>query len=714
MLVNVPPSSRVQLASRWRMISRFTLAYAFIGFCAGLLEAGLLFFIPRASGLIRPDVQYVIWFIAPLACFIAGALLGFILGVLVSLRKGGAAAAVIFAAAGLGIAGAYVISLLAEFGVGASSILSLRVGPRTAIASFIAVFIAALILLAIFGRRRLLQTGAARARLRWLAADLIILAVLIIGVIFYATHRPFSNSGIKNAEINPHASASPAPAMPNIALIVLDTVRADHLTCYGYPRPTTPNICKLAARGVLFENAIAPSSWTLPSIASIFTGLMPHQTGANWGRAPGAAPWALARILRSKGYETAGFNANPYYGLAGWRLSNGFDIYEDDSYSLRHNLAVTLVGQSAAQYLYDHLFRYNQFNHRTAADVNRDVVRWARGRDPSLPYFLFINYMDAHRPYLPPPPYDHRFGAISRGLLSRLVEPLDDGRPRSPYTPEDRAQMIDSYDNSLAYLDAQAGRLVDFLSRLPGGGRTIFIVTSDHGEGFGEHETYDHGWNLYREVLHVPLIMAGPGIPAAQRIAALVPNRELFSTILDLTLGLKGVVEQTSLRRDWESSSAAGPGGHQPAAAAPSAGVLSELDVFSRGTDPASISLAAAQWRLIVNSGRETELYDVENDPQEKTNLAADPTLRGTLASLRGEMEARLAYSLLPWRATDYLAPLDRPDAPFIQRISGHPPLPAAGIPIGAAQAIFSHAPPSQLIRPSPSQQETLRALPYH
>ncbi len=714
-------SSRVvPTASRWVLIYRFALAGATLGFLVGVLEAGLLYFIPRATGLIRPDVSYVIWFLAPMVDLIAGALLGFVLGVLASLRKNSAVSAVIFAAIGVGLAGAYAAWLLDWFRIGVGVVFPRRLEAQTAVEAFVIVLIAALVLLSLLRRRSVSRPRRLSRHRSWLAFNLIVLAVLAGGVVFYATHRPFADAGRRSGARQ--AVFSPAAIQrPNVVLIVLDTVRADHLSCYGYSRPTTPDICALAARGVLFENAIAPSSWTLPSITSIFTGLMPHQTGADWGHPPDASPWELARILSSKGYETAGFNANPFYGLAGWRLAAGFEVYEDDSYALRHNLAVTFVGQSVVRYLYDHLIRYNQFDRRSAADVNRDVMHWARHRDPSQPYFLFINYMDAHRPYLPPPPFDRRFGRIPSSLLARVGEPLNNGRPRTPYSAEERTELVDGYDNSLAYLDGQVGRLINFIIRQPGGSQTIFIVTSDHGEGFGEHGAYDHGWNLYREVLHVPLIAAGTGIPSGIHVQAVVPSRQLFSTVLDLALGLKGPVERTSLRRYWEPSvepsglARAAVAASSPTASAMSDAAISELDIYSRGTDPASLSLTTPEWHFIVNSGGRAELFNVEKDPGEKNNLAADPARRETLATLRTALAARLAYSLLPWRATTYLTPLDQPGGTFIEQISSeHSSLPTAGILIGIAQAIFSHQPPSQLIHPTPAQQETLRTLPYH
>ncbi|MGH9328097.1 MAG: sulfatase [Terriglobia bacterium] len=745
---NSVPEARA--AASWTLARRFAIAGASIGFFAGVLEAALLFFIPRASGLLHPDVRYVIWFIAPLVDLLAGALLGLIVGFLGSSRRAsGVTHRVVAAAIGLGLFCAYAVWMMAWFG----RIVPQRVEITAPILCFVIVFAGAFLL---FGRScrlatprrmettprppshlghpltrdgaRVPQAGESRAREpdrnfqgwlfrgsierfffaggrvglnRWLAANVVLIVVLVAGIFLYAVHH------------QPRILATETPARvgvvsgrPNVVLIVLDTVRADHLSCYGYSRPTTPRLDRLARHGVLFQNVVAPSSWTLPSLVSIFTGLLPHQHGADWRSAMSAAPWTLAKILHSKGYETAGFNANPYYGLGGWRLDEGFEIYDDDSYTLRHNLAVTFVGQSALRFVYNRLIRYNQFDHRDADDVNRDVMSWWHRRHKSRPFFLFVNYMDAHRPYLPPAPWDHRFGRIPHRLLAGLTAPLKDGHPSKPYTARERQDLMDGYDNSLAYLDDRVGRLVQFLTAQPGGKNTIFIVSADHGEGFREHGTYDHGWNLYPEVLHVPLVIAGPGVPQGVRVPYLVPSRKLFSTVLDLALGLKGPIAQSSLCRYWHR-------GFEPTPQ--ESEVVSELNIYGPANDPASLRFTTPDWHLMWSSGGRMELYDSKHDPEDKINLIARPNAQETLQNLETSLESRIAWSVLPWRSLAYLSPLDERGANFIQQVSDRRlRLTPEGIPIGAAQALFSHQRPSQLLKPSQSEQDLLRSLPYH
>ncbi|HTV54412.1 MAG TPA: sulfatase, partial [Terriglobia bacterium] len=609
--------------SRWKSVWQFVCVGSTLGLGLGCLEAGLLFFLPRFSGLVRPDVDFVIWFLAPLVDTLTGALLGLTLGLAALPLRGHDS---VLGAFGIGVAGAYLGWLLDWFRIGAGVVFPMRPGVTLLTECFLVTFVSALLAPRFFGRNSAMHLRAGHLSSLTPVAILNILAVctLAVGVMAYAIWNP--NSPKANSAPLGNAGVGET-RRPNIILIVLDTARADHLSCYGYTRRTTPAIDAIASRGALFENAYSPASWTLASLASIFTGLLPHQHGADWGMPLNAVPWTLARILRSEGYETAGFSSNPFYGLGAWRLSEGFDAYVDDHYSIRHNLAATFVGQSVLQFLYNHLVRYNQFAQRNAADVNRDIFRWYQHRATGRPFFLFINYMDPHRPYLPPPPYDSRFGKISQRLLARLIAPLHDGRPSRPYTSRERQEMLDGYDNSLAYVDNQIGGLLRVLDSQERSRRTVVIITADHGEGFGGHKTYDHGWNLYREVLRVPLIIEGPGIPGGLRIPDVVATRQLFSTALGLALGGKGSVMRTSLARFWNAESQPKPS---------RIGVISELaaDHYThQGT--ACLSLIDSHWHYIQDSNGQAELYDVQRDPQEQDNLAGEPTFQPIMDSLQ-------------------------------------------------------------------------------
>ncbi|HVB29048.1 MAG TPA: sulfatase, partial [Terriglobia bacterium] len=435
---------------------------------------------------------------------------------------------------------------------------------------------------------------------------------------------------------------------PNIIFIVLDTVRADHLSSYGYARPTTPNLDRLARQGALFENAIAPTSWTLASHASMFTGLLPHQHGADWASPLPAGPWTLADILRSRGYETAGFAANLDYCQIGWGIGRGFETYVDARQSLRHNLASTVVGAALIQPLYQHFCRFDFLERQDAGEVNEEVFRWFRRRPrPQRPFFLFINYFDTHVPYYTDPPYDHRFGKVSGKLVHKLFDALQTADPVKGFTAGDRTTLIAAYDDCLAYLDAQVGRLLDFLHTSPEGRNTIVIITSDHGEAFGEQGYYSHGYNLYREVLHVPLIIAGPGVPKDVRIQHLVRTQDLFSTVLDLAGGGKTPFSRDSLARFWNPNFTPQPFDNF---------VVSELvPIFNEGGKQAMISLTTPEWQYIYNSSGRQELYHWIDDPLDQTDLAESAGAQATMGGLRKHLIQVVAESSEPWRGPNYL-----------------------------------------------------------
>jgi arylsulfatase A-like enzyme len=682
---------------RFYILLLFTSIGALTGFGVGGAEGILLFTVPRASGLLRPDIHYAVLFVAPLADVPPFAILGFLLGLPSALLAGKSLMAnQSLAAIGFGLFVSYFAFLLDWFRIGIGLVFPSRIELRTFIAVFLVAAVVAWVALRLARPTRGFLCHSVHPHAAKVVFKLtgILAALCLAGILRYASRPPYPSS--------PPSLPGIGQGRPNIILIVMDTVRADHLSCYGYKRPTTPFIDSVAGRGVLFEDAIAPSSWTLPALASIFTGLEPHQHGASWARAVSQEPWTLAKILRAVGYETAGFSANPFYGLGAWGLSKGFNEYIDDSYSLRHSLAVTFAGQLIYRPIYRSMVRYNQFNHRNASDVNRDVLRW-HARRSSRPYFLFINYMDAHRPYLPPAPYDHRFGVIPKRLLRRISGRLDEGRPKTRFSAVENQQLLTAYDNSLAYLDAQMGNLLNTLFDSPSGADTIVIVTADHGEGFGDHGTYDHGYNLYREVLQVPLIIEGPGIPAGKRIPELVGTRRLFATILDLAAGGKLPLGEASLERFWK------------AAPPDEEAVISELEVRShRLPRAAQISLSTEDWHYILDSGNSASLFNAPQDPAERLNLVKTPSLMPVRNALEEKLRAQIAHSTLPWLNLGYLKPLGQPGATFIEQLAARKfPWPESGRPIGTSQALFTHATSENPKLPTLQEDENLRSLPY-
>lgn len=469
---------------RRELVMRFTLASASAGLLVGVFEAALLYFTPWVPTLYSSDVSYVIWFLAPLIDLTLFGLLGVTLGLLAAVGKTPSPArSVVLAATVLGMAGAHVAWSLDLVHVWVGDLRVVR-HLSTPVIWFGAVFACALFLarLSWQGATRLSDAKRAWPLRQWAKALLTATALLVLALTIHLA-KPFVGS------VPTPAASSASLANPNIILITLDTVRADHLSTYGYSRPTTPNLDRLASQGVLFEDTIAPSSWTLPAHASIFTALLPHQHGANAYTPLDGSPRTLAEVLKSHGYETAGFIANGY-GLSGWGLRQGFNVYDDNSSLLRHNLASTLVGRVLLQPLYHRFVRPDFYFRRTAAEINRDALRWFQHR-PNRPFFLFINYFDAHDPHFVPEPYNKRFGKVSEAAVRRVS--FGEGFPlRPPLSASEEDSLIAGYDNCLAYLDEQVGSLLQALALPSQESNTVVIITSDHGDAFGEHGMYLH------------------------------------------------------------------------------------------------------------------------------------------------------------------------------------------------------------------------------
>ncbi|MCL5671416.1 MAG: sulfatase-like hydrolase/transferase, partial [Acidobacteria bacterium] len=438
--------------SRWFFIS------ALMGLLIGIFEAWMLWTRPRVIPLLEPDVAYVVWFLAPLIDMAFFALAGLALGWPASRTRGKE----LFAAIEAALAVTFVTLMVAWFHI--------EIGPRPfnfdgdvllPALIFTPAFLVSLLIFAavwpwlkVLGERRL---APLMRPLGWgLGA---ITAVALAGIGVFMLWPPISGPAAP-------PTVPPPRGAPNIVFITLDTVRADHLSAYGYPRPTTPNLDRFARTGVLFENAIAATSWTLASHASMFTGLLPQQHGADFAVPLVSSPWSLAEILRSRGYETAGIVGNTRYLEKGWGIAQGFETYSDGTQWVQDNIAQTFVGNAIVQPFYQTFWHYNWFDRRSAQQVNSSVSNWYHGR-PRRPFFLFINYFDAHNPYLTSEPYDHRFGKVPMEVIRRLRF-LPPSPPSSyHFSSQEQGLLAESYDNCLAYLDDQIGKLLDFLRRTP-------------------------------------------------------------------------------------------------------------------------------------------------------------------------------------------------------------------------------------------------------
>ena len=462
-------------------------------------------------------------------------------------------------------------------------------------------------------------------------------AALFLGVFtwkVFPEHRAF-------AKLPPAKSGA-----PNVLLIVLDTVRAQSLSVYGYNRPTTPRLERFAKTGVCFERAFATSPWTLPSHATLFTGRFSHELFDDWetplnGLTPVRARYpTLAETLSRYGYVTAGFVANVNYCGYSYGLNRGFIHYEDYVVSLDWFLGSSSLGYQIYSKIRKALGDQWPIGRKTAAEINGAFLHWL-DRQERRPFFGFLNYIDAHDPYMPTEPFELKFGAKKPGNpYVRLLH---------QYATSEITELQDAYDSCIAYLDEQVGILLDELQRRGLHENTLVIITSDHGEHFGEHGLMFHGNSLYRALLHVPLLITFPSrLPAGKKVLASVSLRDLPATVIDL-LEFENEVNfpGSSLAQYWSDADTLVHGELE----APLSEVLVGIEKpkwghkswpFHRG---GMKSLVADRYHYIKNGDGSEELYNFETDPQEARNLTNSAEGQPLLRQFRLALETTFARS---------------------------------------------------------------------
>jgi arylsulfatase A-like enzyme len=332
---------------------------------------------------------------------------------------------------------------------------------------------------------------------------------------------------------------------PNVLLIVMDTVRADHLGIDGYDRPTTPNLRRLAGDSVVYTRAMSASDFTLSSHASLFTATYPSFHGAYcdppeaaYGRRLDDGIPTLASLLRNRGYFTAAVAANLYMRPE-FGLDRGFEQFEiprpvpildaENWYMLRRPMRRILsYGFDTAQF--DRLYSRSQ-------DINRELFAlFARHTGPNAPFFAFLNYMDAHFPYTAPAPFDRKFPGKNQRLTADDLDLEQQAIAAGASVPANyRPHTISQYDGGIAYMDAQIGKLVDWLKQQHVYDNTMIVVTSDHGEAFGERNHTGHANSPYQNLLHVALMLKYPastGAPAGTVVDMPVSLIDVAPTVL--------------------------------------------------------------------------------------------------------------------------------------------------------------------------------------
>jgi arylsulfatase A-like enzyme len=483
--------------------------------------------------------------------------------------------------------------------------------------------------------------------------------------------------GDRISEWRERTRALPPPGSPSVLLIVLDAVAASHMNLYGYERPTSPTLVDLAARGIRFNFAQASSSWTLPSHANMFTGRWPHELSAGWQTPLDETYPTLAEFLGAKGYATAGFVANNEYCARDSGLGRGFTEYHDYIFPKLTALKMAalvdrpLQGiQSIEDFLLNrldlsiprlysrHLYWLFVNDRKDAPSVNRQFLDWLARRQPERPFFAFLNYFDAHWPYQLTPGRIHRFGFGPKNNRQKDLIQNWWSLDKSGITPQDLAFACNSYDDCVADLDEQIGRLFDALEGRGKLEKTWVIIVADHGESFGEHaRVFSHGTSLYQTELHVPLVVIPPAASAPTRIVGeTVSLRDLAATIVDLLgLNVRSPFPGDSLARYWNGKSATAGADFGPSEQALAEVVPNEAMIH----DPAPMAnkgwplaaLIEGGWTYIRRGGdvRE-ELFHLLKDAGEQHNLATDPAARSMLERMRAALDRLTAGPLTPGR----------------------------------------------------------------
>jgi arylsulfatase A-like enzyme len=405
-------------------------------------------------------------------------------------------------------------------------------------------------------------------------------------------------------------------APPNVVLYVIDTLRADHLGCYGYPEPTSPAIDRFAAGAIRFENPVAQSSWTKPSVASILSGMYPQVHGANsMSDVLSKTVPTLAELLQGAGYATAGFVTNSV-------LSSEFGFDQ---------------GFAHFEYLRE---KEDREFHVLSHEVNRAVFSWLLERPEDKPFFLFVHTMDPHAPYTPREPYRSRFaGEVPDpdvGLLANVNGLTWQDRRPDEQTSDDLQAL---YDGEIAFNDASFGALLQELESLGVLEGSLVVLVSDHGEEFGDHHRWQHGFTLYQEMLRVPLIMRFPGgLGAGRAIEDGVRQVDILPTVLEFA-GLEPSpgVQGMSLLPLVVS-------GRKPERSMPAFSFI----LKQRWRDVASITMGEQKliWNRIYDAPRpRLELYDLGRDPNEAMNIAEEQTvMAGYMLSLIRSAEASWSH----------------------------------------------------------------------
>lgn len=445
-------------------------------------------------------------------------------------------------------------------------------------------------------------------------------ALVMTGLNLILTQRPL--------ESPPPAVVYAGASHPNIVLITLDTVRADHLSVYGYQRDTTPNLRKFARESTVYANAISSGNMTLSSHASLFTGLYPSRHGAHLitgsgakngigTELPGSIP-TLAGILSQKGYTTLGVVANLSFLQHNYGLDRGFQYYSQkhlvlflasgaDAYYIRDGICA-LLQQLSSPGEYERAYR-------RGGEINAEAFqKLKQAQRTGRPFLLFLNYMDAHEAYFPPRPFDTLYpGKDKRLHTDQYLKEADEVLAlRRSYPAQDRRRDISQYDGGIAYLDSEVGKLISRMKSMGLYDNTILVITSDHGQAFGERNLIGHCSSVYQDQVYVPLLIHFPGRRGGQVVERRVGGVDLMPTLLNaagfpVPSGLDGQSFYGTGQGSETVFSESYPDDHRIA--------------LNRRFDKIERAIFEGRYKFISSTAGKREFYDLSADPNETHNL---------------------------------------------------------------------------------------------
>jgi arylsulfatase A-like enzyme len=478
----------------------------------------------------------------------------------------------------------------------------------------------------------------------WLASRIAVAkpraGILFCALLLAASSGKVVSSGVGSSVMEPPA---PEAGLPDVTLVLIDTLRADRLSCYGYTtsagQRTSPIMDALADQGVRFDAAYAAAPWTRPSVASLFSGLHCSAHGVNTiYRALPEEAVTLAELFRSRGYRTGGFSANSHISQV-FGFAQGFDHF----WCLTDKNLLTLLSWGEVERRLQRIFKRVPFVEDHAGIVNRETLAWAR-EAASRPTFTYVHYVDPHFPYAPPEDLLHanrwNLDDLTRSILPQ-VDPIDPfpfatrrltdcgdcgGEGYRPGHPEDSCASCDLektvegvhalYEAEIRFVDRELGILLDQLEELGLAGEEDFVfVVSDHGEEFYEHRQWGHGHSMFEELMRIPCIARGPGIPAGTVVADPVGLVDILPTLggvagFPLPAGIHGL----PLQPYWTAGATPRP-----------------HDVFGEKfhvRDLMMLRSGKMKFIQIPDTGPESNgerfdmVFDLEDDPSEAGNLA--------------------------------------------------------------------------------------------